>query len=187
MATQRRKKTNWIKIILVIALIVAAGLICFFVWKVYFSDEKPVHNNGDKDSSAVVDDKTKKEEKKEEKKESDTDKKDEKEKVPQYDGDDPNEKDELTGVITYVGVNNGKLMIRVNIDQYVNGGTCTLGLRREGMNVYSATANIIDAASTATCEGFDVPVSGLGEGPTVITIYLSADGKTGEIGGEVTL
>lgn len=186
MATRTRK--NWWKIALVIVLVTIAGVICFLVWKAYFSGEKSGDNS---DSSSVVDDKTKKEEKEEEKKEEQKEEKkdggEEKEKVPQYDGDDPNVKSGLTGVVTYAGVSGGKLMIRVNIDQYVSNGTCMLGLRREGMNIYSAEARIVDNASTATCEGFDVPVDGLGSGNTQIVIYLNGDDKTGEIAGEVKL
>ena len=84
-------------------------------------------------------------------------------------------------------MNNGKLMIRVNIDQYVSSGTCTLGLRREGMNIYSAEALITDGASTSTCEGFDISTDELGNGTTNIIIYMEGDGKTGEIQGRVDL
>lgn len=181
-----RKKTNWIKIILILALIIAAGVVCFFVWKAYFSGDSA--GNKKDDESAAIDDKDdKKEEKKEEKEETEPEKKDEKEKVPQYDGDDPNEKDQLTGVITYAGVLNQNLVIRVNIDQYVASGKCTLALRREGATIYSAEAPIVDSASTSTCEGFDISVKALDPGPTNIIIYINGDGKTGELTKEINL
>ena len=182
-----RKKINWIKTVLVVILVVAAGVICFFVWKTYFSDESTVNKKDNE--SAVIDDKDdKKEEKEGEKKEEISPKKEEeKEKVPQYDGDDPNEKDELTGAITYAGVLNQNLVIRVNIDQYVANGTCTLALRRGGMTIYSTEAAIIDSASTSTCEGFDVSLKGLDPGPTVIIVYIYGDGKSGELTGEIEL
>lgn len=182
-----RKKTNWIKIILILALIIAAGVICFFVWKAYFSGD-PAGNKKDDESAAIDDKSDKKEEKKEEEKEeTEPEKKDEKEKVPQYDGDDPNEKDQLTGAITYAGVLNQNLVIRVNIDQYVANGKCTLALRREGATIYSAEAPIVDSASTSTCEGFDISVKALDPGPTNIIIYINGDGKTGELTKEINL
>ena len=107
--------------------------------------------------------------------------------MPQYEGDDPNTTEELTGVITYAGVNGDKLMIRVNIDQFLDSGECGLGLRQAGMNVYNTSARVVSNASTATCEGFDVPVNELGEGNYQITIKLNAGGKTGTINGEVNV
>ena len=76
-------------------------------------------------------------------------------------------------------------MIRVNIDQYVGSGSCELTLVRGGATIYNSIASIIGGASTATCEGFDVPVAGLGGGTVEININLSADGRSGTIRGEV--
>ena len=41
-----------------------------------------------------------------------------KDKYDEYAGEDPNEREDLTGVVTYAGVNGNNLMIRVNIDQH---------------------------------------------------------------------
>ena len=112
----------------------------------------------------------------------------EKPKVVQYDGDDPNTAEELSGVVTYAGVTDGKLMIRVNIDQYLESGTCDLTLTRGGDSIYSSIASIIGGPSTATCEGFDVPVAGLGGGQVDINISIkSADGRQGSIRGEASI
>lgn len=111
----------------------------------------------------------------------------EKPKVVQYDGEDPNTAAELTGVVTYAGVNDGVLMIRVNIDQYLNSGECRLELLRGGEVVHEETAAVVDAAATATCEGFNVDTSGLSSGDYQILIKVSAGGKTGAINGEVSL
>lgn len=183
----RRNKTNWFKIIFITVLIIAAGVICFLVWKAYFSDDSASDKKND--DSAVIDDTSGKEEEKKEEKKEDTEpeKKDEKEKIPQYDGDDPNEKNELTGAITYAGILNQNLVIRVNIDQYVASGKCTLVLRRDGVTIYSTEAPIVDSASTSTCEGFDISVKALEPGPTNIIIYINGDGKTGELTKEIEL
>lgn len=184
---RRRRSKQWVSRLIILFLVVVAVMVCYLVWNAYFKDKGERQPKQGESSTIVVDDKKKEE--KETKKEEEKPKEEvvEKEKIVQYDGDDPNEAGELTGVLTYAGVVNGNLMIRVNIDQYLNGGKCTLGLRREGATIYSAEAGIIDSASTATCEGFNVPVSELGQGQTVIWIFLESDGKTGEIDGEVTL
>lgn len=111
----------------------------------------------------------------------------EKKKVVQYEGDDPNEAEELTGVVTYAGVNSGSLMIRVSIDQYLVNGTCELTLERSGAIIYSSIANIVGDVAAATCEGFDVPVGELGGGEIGININLSADGRRGTIRGEASI
>ena len=129
---------------------------------------------------------TKPETKKEEEKKEETPV-EEKEKVQQYDGNDPNTANDITGVITYAGVSGDNLMIRVNIDQYLNGGKCTLSLRQGGGNVYGAEANVVDSAATSTCEGFNIPVASLPKGNINIIIYISSGDKVGEIAGEVTL
>ena len=111
----------------------------------------------------------------------------EKKKVVQYDGEDPNEANELSGAVTFAGVNGEKLMIRVNIDQYLTEGKCELTLKKDGANIYSSIANIIGSASTSTCEGFDVPTSELGGGTVEININISAGERSGVIRGEANV
>ncbi|MBR2753922.1 hypothetical protein IKD82_02060 [Candidatus Saccharibacteria bacterium] len=111
----------------------------------------------------------------------------EKKKVEQYEGEDPNTQNDLSGVVTYAAVSNGILAIRANIDQYLEEGKCELILKRNDATIYSSIANIIDSASTATCEGFDVPAEGLGGGKVDIIINLSAGERSGSIRGEVNL
>lgn len=101
-----------------------------------------------------------------------------------YDGDDPNTLDSLTGSITYTGVTGNKLIIRMSINQYLGSGVCSLTL-----GDYSSTVNITPSASTSTCEGFDIPISDLGNlsGKVNFTINLQSGDKTGTITGEVSL
>ena len=105
-------------------------------------------------------------------------------KVVQYDGEDPNIAEELSGVITYTGFNNDRLMVRVNIDQYIDDGECRLDLMRGGVLIHEEVTGIVGNVSTASCDGFDVPVDIIGEGAVDIEIHLDSDGKTGIIKGE---
>ena len=186
MTTKRRRKNkNTLTVIFFLLLLVAAGVICYLVWDNYFRDkgsdepkpatvEQVIDNPVIKDGKGgAEDEKTPEPEKKE---------------VPaQYDGDNPNNAGGITGVITYAGVNGSYLMIRVNIDQYLNGGTCKLSLKQNGSEVYTASAPVIDAASTSTCEGFNVPVSGLSNGTVSISIAVSSGDKSGTITGSASL
>ena len=158
----------------------------FLVWDNYFNDKKNDKQEGQTterveekeavEKNATVDDGKDEAEKAVEQK-----------KVEQYDGEDPNKAETLSGVVTYAGVSGDKLMIRVNIDQYLEGGECGLTLSRAGASIYSSIANVIENASTATCEGFDVPVSRLGGGVTEININVNSGERSGTIRGEVNI
>ena len=180
---KRKKNKSWITWVIMLLLFVVAGVVCYFVWDAYF---KPKDNNDGGDSTGVV-----------EKPVENSDVEDgveaaesgviEKEKVVQYDGDDPNGAEELSGTVTYAGVSGDILVIRVNIDQYLEGGECVLNLVRNGDSVFSGSTRIVGGPSTSTCEGFDIPVSGLGGGEVQIVITMNSGGKSGTIRGEASL
>ena len=176
-----RKSRKWISRLFFLLLIVAACVLCYFVWDAYFRDKSPKGDDPKQQDSSVE---TKTDNKKEEDK---TEQKDEKEKVPQYDGDDPNTAPGLTGAITYTGVSNGYLRIRVNIDQYLASGSCNVILTRGGTQIFSDYANIVSSASTATCEGFDIPVASLGSGSTQIKVTFSSGDRSGAVTGETSI
>lgn len=180
--TQRRKRSKkWISWLIIIVLLVGAGAVCYLVYDNYFKEKKDeptssIEKPQEKEPGVDVD---VPEEKKEEAPK--------KEEVVQYDGDNPNNSGRVTGVITYAGASGDNLLIRMNIDQYLNGGTCSLNLNKDGGSVYVAEASIIDSASTSTCEGFNVPMAGLGSGKYSIIIYINSGDKSGTISGEVEL
>ena len=177
---QRRKRNNkwlWGIVFLVLLIVCIIGLV---IW----NNDSNKDNDKEKEEVDVV--KTEEEKNTEDDfKQADEDI-DEK-KVTQYEGDNPNTANELSGAITYAGVQNGTLMIRVNIDQYLDSGSCELNLKNNNVDVYSSTARIVGGASTATCEGFDVPTNVLTGGLFEIVITLNADNKTGLIKGEVNI
>lgn len=183
MATRKRtrKSKKWISRLFFLLLLVVACVLCYFVWDAYFNDKgsKP---NETKPAEQSVD--VRPEEKKEEKK---PEAPEEKPKVPQYDGDDPNKTAGLTGAITYAGVSNNYLRIRINIDQYLGSGSCNIVLARAGQQIYSDYANIVSSASTSTCEGFDIPVSSLGAGNLQIKVTFSSGDKSGVVTGEAKI
>ena len=187
MAQRRKNKRKYIYWLVVLTLFVAAGVVVFLVWNNYFRDKG--ENKQENESAEVVNDEddanAKKDVESEDSVNDEAKKAEEEKKVVPYEGDDPNEREELTGVVTYAGINDGILMIRVNIDQYVDGGTCELSL--QGNTTYSDTANIAGGASTATCEGFNVPANMLASGTYQIIIKINSGGKTGTIKGEVNI
>ena len=182
MARRRKRSKKWLFRLFFLVLLVVAGAICYFVWDGYFR-EKPEEPQAS-GTAVVEEDKQEEQGGSEEKEETPTI---EKEEIPQYDGEDPNTAEELSGALTYLGVSGSNLLIRVSIDQYLSSGTCRLEISRGGQVVFSDSAAIVSAASTATCEGFNVPVSEVGSGEIEVKIYLDGGGKTGKIVGGVTI
>ena len=179
MAQKRKRNKRWISWVILLVLAVAAGVVVYLVWDNYFNDKREENRE---DETAQVE-----EGKGEEKEESENSDEVEKKKVEQYDGEDPNKVDTLSGVVTYAGVNDGILMVRVNIDQYLDSGECGLTLARGGGTIYSSIAEIVGGPSTASCAGFDVPVSGLGGGVVEININLNSGERSGVIHGEAEI
>ena len=103
-----------------------------------------------------------------------------------YEGADPNNSESITGSITTARFDGDNLIIRVNIDQYLSGGTCTLTLS-DGGNQMEKSARLTPVAATSSCEGFDITNSELNgySRPLDITITLSSGDKTGVITGRV--
>lgn len=179
---KRRRSKKWIWRLLFLILLIIAVVVCYLVWDSYFNDKKD--DKGEPETSQMEQKEVRESEKEEEDEPNDGD---DGKKVTQYEGENPNMASELSGVITYAGVQSGKLMIRVNIDQYLESGRCELYLKRAEGLIYSATTGIVGSASTATCEGFDVSMDEIGTGKIDIVINLSADSKTGLISGEVDI
>lgn len=165
-------------------LFVAAAVIVYLVWNSYFAEKGDDTGLRDDGGSAetVTDGGT-------DKIDGEIDKTSEvveKPKVEQYDGEDPNMSESLSGAITYAGVVDESLMIRMNIDQYLEEGRCELSLVKDGATIYNSVANVVSNVTTATCEGFDILMGELGEtGLIEIKINITAGNKTGVVWGEV--
>lgn len=183
MANRRKRNKNWIIWLLFLVLVIVAGAICYLVWDNYFND-KTIEIG---ESMYVEKDKKESENTINEEDEVKSNGENDEKKVVQYEGNDPNLNEELSGSVTYAGILNDKIIIRVNIDQYLSEGNCTLSLMSDETAVYNENVKIINSASTATCEGFDIPVSNIGEGSYNIVIKLSSGDKIGSIKGEIRI
>lgn len=94
----------------------------------------------------------------------------------------------LDGVINFKSVADDMLTIRATINQSISAGTCSLTLTRNtDKKQVLKSAEIVQNPSSATCKGFDVPVSELGSGKWDIVIEVTSGNKTGKINGEITI
>lgn len=186
---KRNKSKKWISRFAILILLVVAAAVAYLVWDSYFkvNDKKM---DDEQQIFRQIEEEEKVEERPEEvipeNKEEELSR-DEEKKVVQYEGEDPNKSESLSGVVTYAGVSGDKLMIRVNIDQFLNSGECALSLVRGGATIYSDITSVVGSVATATCEGFDVPVEQIGSGSVEIKIVVRAGEKTGAIYGRVEL
>ena len=105
----------------------------------------------------------------------------------QYEGQDVNQLNKLTGTITYSEKSGDKYRIRVNINQFLKlPGTCKLTVTSASTVVYTQTVSIISNPSSGSCEGFDIPLSSIPSGDLNIKIEVNANQKTGLIEGRIT-
>ena len=125
----------------------------------------------------------------EEKKEENSDQKQEDlpQKTPvQNEGENPNNFENLTGVITSSRNDGENFIIRTSIDQYLSSGSCVLKMNSREKN-FSSETKIIPLVSTSTCDGFDIPIKSLGSGKWNIKIEIISENKKGIIEKEVEI
>ncbi len=187
MPKQKTKaKRSWIYWVGCLVLVVVSGVAAYLVCNV-FIDKEPATKQ-----ETVVSEEEQTEEQGEgtepsEENEGEVETPEPPKKTVQYEGEDPNGAEELTGVITYAGVMEGSLVVRTSIDQFLGEGTCELTIVQGGVTVYSETSGIGAGAATSACEGFDVPMEQVGGGAMQIMVKLSSGGKTGILSTEVEL
>lgn len=182
--SKRKRNFRWVKWLLFLLLIAGAVVVVILVKNNYF-DKKDDQNTSQAVETNKTDDK-----KSEEKTEQKVEQKEETEpeqKAPQYDGESPNKSETLTGLITYADVKDGELIIRVNIDQFLQSGNCNLVLSKNGVTHYSQSVGIVESVTTSTCDGFKISTSELPSGNLQVEINLDSDGKSGKIEGRVKI
>ena len=182
--SKKTKKTKKIIPIIIIFATICVGT--FFALRFFSKTNEPSERIVEKStenstdiSTETVENSTKEDTEEEEKVEK-------KPEIIQNDGEDPNQLEELTGNLTTSHVSEDKLILRVNIDQFLATGKCFLQLN-SGTSTVEKEANIISSASTSTCEGFDIPINELKSGKWSIEISLDSNNKTGKITGEVDI
>ena len=171
---ENKKRT---RVIIIVAAAIVLGLIIVFIVFQIINNQKP--DNKSNNSSSTSTSQTNQE--------SSTTTKEDPKKVTQYEGNDPNDSNELTGSITSAFIANGQFILRVNINQYISGGTCTLTMTK-GTSTFTRTVPLIANVSSSTCQGFDAQASEVSTGTWHAVIDLNSnDGKKGKIESEVNL
>ena len=181
---QRRKKSfRWMWGVGFLVLVVVVVAIVVVVIN-NNSNKKDEAADGQQTVNVDVSDSKKVEEKSEGELEKDIK---QEEKAPQYEGESPNKSETLTGLITFSDTVNEKLVIRTNIDQFLQTGNCKLTLSKDGVVYYSQSVGIQESVTTSTCDGYEILKTELPEGKLQIDILLESEGKSGKIIGEAQI
>ena len=185
---KQKKIQYWILWLICLVLLIATGAATFAVWNVIKNNEaKQEEQTETVEVNEAVEVAEENNEAATNSGETTEDETNGGKKVKQFEGGDPNKLDYLTGVVTTASVSGENLIIRTNIDQYLSAGKCELQILRGGGVVYQAATNIIPEVSTSTCEGFDVPLTLVGNGNLQIIINISSGEKTGTMNSEVNI
>ncbi len=190
----RRRRVSPLKFAFWLVLALLAGFVAYMMYRFIFdrSFDLPISAAESKESSEEKSSKDSKDKTlAASEKETSEDSKESESPAPsktptQNDGEDPNISASLTGSLTSINVSGSSLVLRVNIDQYLSSGTCSLTLS-SGSSVVEKSAAILPTVATSSCEGFDVPLSELGSGAWKIEINLTSGDRVGKITGSVDL
>lgn len=181
---KRKRNFRWIKWLLFLVLIAGAVTVVILVKN---NLDNKTNNSGQRATNVEKPEEKKPEEKTDDSSSSSVETSKQEEKAPQYEGESPNKSETLTGMITYANVADDELTIRVNIDQFLQTGTCNIALSRNGVTHYSQSVGIVESVTTSTCDGFKIPASELPSGNLQVEINLESEGKSGKIEGRVKI
>lgn len=105
-------------------------------------------------------------------------------KTPQFEGEDPNDLNELTGSIIYADIDakNQALHSAVMINQYLHSnGQCVFNIKRDDAILRTASAVATADITTSVCGPFDISIAGLPPGNYQLEVIITGDDKRGVI------
>lgn len=94
---------------------------------------------------------------------------------------------DLSVLITSKSQNTQTLQIRAEINKLLATGTCSITLTQGPSTVKPNPVAIQNLASTATCQGFDVPLSDLKPGDWNFVLQVVSGEKTASVTDKVTI
>lgn len=177
-----RKRHNCITIFIICILVAIVGFCVFLLIQSHHDNEsRPIESSGDNQATTSEPATTQ-----EKPASATTSRETEKPSVSQYDGQDANTYDELSGFINYAGVIENNLSIRATISQTVSG-SCEMTLTNNAGGKLNFVSEIDNGPSASFCMQ-DIPVAQLsGEHNWKISIVVRGNDKTGTIAGEVSI
>ncbi len=186
---QKKKHTGLIitAIIIIAAIATIGGL-------VFINRDRIFQNSGNKEQEKSINEKDKTTEKDEDKNSAPKEEKqntemreEEKASVAPYEGEDPNELENITGVVNFAGISEGYFTITATLDQELGGsGNCKFTISGNADAVITSSVATAAGPTTSFCT-YSTPASGISSGRYTISIEVTASGKKGIITGEVSI
>ena len=194
-ATPRRRNLRPVGLIIGSILIVAAVFAVLMIIRKPKNGDSGTENDTSTSETKTEEKSKEKTEKKSEEKSKEESKEKSEEKTEdeivdgktpaQQDGENPNNLDEITGVINYAESDGETLMIRVLINQYLEAGQCLLELT-SASDSFSLSDDVQPSAATSSCS-YDISTSLLNSGNYNIKVTVKSENKNGIIEGEVNV
>ena len=187
---QNIKKTNknkhhFLLFFFLILIIVATVVICLAIFKPLNLGKT---NNPETSESTNT---TKTEQKPDDKKEAEKTEEEKSEEIKseteknnsQYEGNDPNTYEGLTGIVSYFDFSEGNIRVIAHFDQFVSG-TCSFSLTSPSGKTIAGSDSLVAEQSSSACE-FITPSTE--HGTWKVSITAAADNKRGLVAGEANL
>lgn len=92
----------------------------------------------------------------------------------------PNATGTLQVGFSAVNQNEGKLQIRIMIQEVLPSGSCTATFSQDS-KIVTKTAAVYPTASISTCQGFDIATSELGTGTWKVTVEVTSGSRKGQV------
>lgn len=185
-----RRKKSPVKVVIVLFVIlgiIIAGVFAFLnkdkIISIFKGEKNDSSTSQTSSSSANSNDDKKSDDTTSDSQNNEPTRESEKSDISQYDGEDPNKLDTITGIVNAGTDEAGALSVRVIIDQALSSGTCTITLAHSSGATNTVSAQVEPGPSSSFC----VAKTGATSGNWKITTTVSADNKTGTITGEVNL
>ena len=187
---KKQSKNHHAFLFIILALIVCAVVIvALFLLKPLGGNKSANSDQGTNNTSSSTDQKTDQkpdssEPKKEEEKPASNEPAPEAEKNnPQYEGNNPNSSDSLTGIINYIGIADGTLSVRVSVEQAVSGA-CVFTITTPTGKTINGSGELTLGPTSAFCS-FSTPATESGRWQVSVT--ATSSDKHGTITGEANL
>lgn len=181
---KKQIKNHHVFLFIILALIVCAVVV--FALFMLRPLGKKTTDNDQKAGSSSTEQKTESPdaEKKEPKEENSTEPTPEAEKNnTQYEGENPNNSESLTGIINYIGISDGTLSVRVSIEQSV-AGTCVFTITTPSGKTINGSSAISVGPTSSFCS-FSTPAQE--SGSWKVSVGATSSDKHGTIAGEANL
>ncbi|MBP3899834.1 hypothetical protein J6D24_03485 [Candidatus Saccharibacteria bacterium] len=188
---KKQSKNHHIFLFIVLALAICAAIFIALVVLNPLDGSKPTKENQEtNNSSSSTEQKSessdvKKEEPKEENSTEPTPEAEKKN--TQYEGEDPNKLDSLTGAISFAGASDGNFMVNVVIDQAIgSSGRCNYTFTHSSGVTLVGNVSTEAGPSSSVCV-YSTPATNVQSGNWKITVKVTVDNKEGIISGEANV